>query len=29
GGFTKLGEKYLAKEKKTMEAQGIPFVFDL
>lgn len=29
GGFAKLGEKYLAKEKKMMEAQGIPFVFDL
>jgi len=29
GGFTKLGEKYLAKEKKLMEAQGIPFVFDI
>ncbi len=29
GGFSKLGEKYLAKEKKMMEAQGIPFVFDL
>ncbi len=29
GGFTKLGEKYLAKEKKMMEAQGIPFVFAL
>lgn len=29
GGFTRLGEKYLAKEKKMMEAQGIPFVFDL
>ncbi len=29
GGFTKLGEKYLGKEKKMMEAQGIPFVFAL
>lgn len=29
GGFKKLGEKHLAKEKKQMEEQGIPFVFDL
>ncbi len=29
GGFTRLGEKYLTREKKMMEAQGIPFVFDL
>jgi ABC-type amino acid transport substrate-binding protein len=29
GTFTKLAEKHLAKEKKMMEAQGIPFVFDL
>lgn len=29
GGFTRLAEKHLAKEKKMMEAQGIPFVFDL
>lgn len=29
GGFTKLAEKHLAKEKKMMTEQGIPFVFDL
>lgn len=29
GGFKKLGEKHLANEKKQMEEQGIPFVFDL
>lgn len=29
GGFKKLGEKHLAKEKKQMEEQKIPFVFDL
>jgi ABC-type amino acid transport substrate-binding protein len=29
GGFTKLGEKHLAKEKGMMEAQGIPFVFEI
>ncbi len=29
GSFAKFGDKHLAKEKKLMEAQGIPFVFDL
>lgn len=29
GGFTRLGEKHLAREKAVMEKQGIPFVFDL
>jgi polar amino acid transport system substrate-binding protein len=29
GGFKKIGEKYMAKEKAMMEAQGIPFVFDI
>ncbi len=29
GFFNKIGDKHLAKEKKMMEAQGIPFVFDL
>ncbi|MEZ0386200.1 MAG: transporter substrate-binding domain-containing protein [Verrucomicrobium sp.] len=29
GGFDKLGEKHLAKEKKLMQSLGIPFVFDL
>jgi polar amino acid transport system substrate-binding protein len=29
GTFNKLGDKHLGKEKKMMEAQGIPFVFDL
>ena len=29
GTFSKLGDKHLAKEKKMMEEQGIPFVFDL
>ncbi len=28
GGFKALAEKYMAKEKKMMEAQGIPFVYD-
>lgn len=29
GTFSKLGDKHLAKEKKMMDEQGIPFVFDL
>lgn len=29
GTFNKLAEKHLSKEKKMMEEQGIPFVFDL
>ena len=29
GGFARLGDKHLAKEKKTMQDLGIPFVFDL
>jgi polar amino acid transport system substrate-binding protein len=29
GGFAKLADKHLAKEKKMMAEQGIPFVFDL
>jgi len=29
GGFAKLGDKYLAKEKKTMHAEGIPFLFEI
>lgn len=29
GGFTRLAEKHLAKERKMMTEQGIPFVFDL
>lgn len=29
GGFARLAEKHLAKEKKMMAEQGIPFVFDL
>ncbi len=29
GGFTKLADKHLTKEKKMMAGQGIPFVFDL
>jgi polar amino acid transport system substrate-binding protein len=29
GGFTRLSEKYMAKEKAAMEAQGIPFVYEV
>ena len=29
GGFKKLADKYLAEEAKMMQAEGIPFVFDL
>lgn len=29
GGFKRIAEKHMAKEKALMEAQGIPFVFDL
>lgn len=29
GGFKALAEKYMSKEKKMMEAQGIPFVYDI
>jgi polar amino acid transport system substrate-binding protein len=29
GGFKRLAEKHMAKEKAAMEAQGIPFVYDI
>jgi polar amino acid transport system substrate-binding protein len=29
GGFNRLAEKHMAKEKAAMEAQGIPFVYDI
>ena len=29
GGFTRLAEKHMAKEKQAMEGQGIPFVFEI
>lgn len=29
GGFKRIAEKYMAKEKAMMEAQGIPFVYDI
>lgn len=29
GGFTRLADKYLAKERAMMKAQGLPFVFEL
>jgi polar amino acid transport system substrate-binding protein len=29
GGFKRLSEKYMAKEKAMMEAQGIPYVYDI
>jgi len=29
GSFTKLAERYMAKERAMMTAQGLPFVFEL